>query len=271
MRASSRAAAAAVQEAFTGVLRGTANRAALGEDLFGASAVIDANPSLRRALADPSREPSAKQVLAERIFGGKVSADAAVLLGSVASGRWSEERDFADTVETLAVQSVLAQAESAGRIDAVEDELFRFERIVASDSALRDTLSSRNTDGPGKAALVRRLLEGKAQPETIRLAEQAVTTPRGRRLDAVLNTFVRLAAERRDELTALVTVAAPLSEQQQARLRSALERIYGKAVTLQTVLDESVVGGIRVQIGDEVVDGTVLRRLDEAKRHITGK
>lgn len=270
MRGSSRAAAAAVQEAFDAVLDGGVDRAALGEELFAASAVIDANPSLRRALADPSGEPQAKAALAERVFGGKLSPEATSLLGVVASGRWAEEGDLGDTVEALAVQSLLAKAEGEGRIDAVEDELFRFERIVAGDTELRDTLSSRNEDAAGKSALVARLLAGKAQPETLRLAQQAVSTPRGRRLDRVMGRFLKLAATRRDELTALVTVAAPITEQQSARLRTALEGIYSKAVTLQVVVEPSIIGGIRVQVGDEVVDGTVLRRLDEARRHISG-
>jgi len=270
MRGSSRASAAAVQEAFSGVRDGPVDRAAVGEDLFSASAVIDANPSLRRALADPSREPEAKKALAERLFGGKVSAEAVSLLGAVVSARWAQEGDLADTVESLAVQSFLAKAEGEGRIDAVEDELFRFERIVAGDTGLRDTLSSRNTDAKGKSNIVAILLAGKAQPETVRLAQQAVSTPRGRRLDRIMEHFLKLAGTRREELTALVTVAAPLSDQQQARLRSALERLYGKPVKLQIVTDTDVVGGIRVQIGDEVVDGTVVRRLDEARRHITG-
>lgn len=270
MRGSSRGAYAAVQEAFDAVLAGAADRAALGEDLFAVSAVIDANPSLRRALADPSRDGAAKRVLAQRLFGSRVSAEAAELVGATAAGRWAQEGDFADTVESLGVQALLSQAEREGRIDAVEDELFRFERIVAGDSELRDALSLRNTDVQGKAVLVRRLLEGKAHPETVRLAEHAVTSPRGRRLDRVLTGYLRLAATRREQLTALVTVATPLTEQQQARLRTALEQIYGKPVVLQIVLDTAVVGGIRVQIGDEVVDGTVLRRLDEARRHIAG-
>ena len=89
-------------------------------------------------------------------------------------------------------------------------------------------------------------------------------------LDRVLEEYLRLAAVRRDELTALVTVAAPLTEQQHARLASALEAHYGKPVTLQLVEDPAVMGGIRIQVGDEVVDGTVLRRLEEARRHVTG-
>ena len=135
---------------------------------------------------------------------------------------------------------------------------------------MRDTLSSRNTDGEGKAGVVATLLEGKAHPETVRLAQQAVRVPRGRRLDRVLAAYLDLAANRRDELTALVTVASALTEQQAARLRTQLETMYGKSVSLQTVVDPHVLGGIRVQVGDEVMDGTISARIDQARRHVTG-
>ena len=93
---------------------------------------------------------------------------------------------------------------------------------------------------------------------------------RGRRLDRVLAAYLDLAANRRDELTALVTGASALTEQQAARLRTQLETMYGKSVSLQTVVDPHVLGGIRVQVGDEVMDGTISRRIDQARRHVTG-
>ncbi|MBM6405485.1 F0F1 ATP synthase subunit delta [Phycicoccus sp. CSK15P-2] len=270
MRGSSRGAARESSAAFDKTLRGRVNAAKLAEELFAVTGVVESSASLRRALADPSREGSAKSGLARSLFDGKVGAPALKLVEAVAAQRWAAERDFGDMLESLAVQALLASAEKAGHIDRVEDELFRFERIVAADPGLRDTLSSRNSDADGKASLVRGLLDGKAAPETIRLAEQAVRVPRGRRLDRVMESYLELASQRRDELAALVTVAAPLTEQQQARLRSALEAHYGKSVTLQVVQDPAVMGGIRVQVGDEVVDGTVLRRLEEARRHVTG-
>ena len=270
MRGSSRGASREADQAFEGALKSSSDSMALAEEIFAVTAVVEGNASLRRALADPSRPGEAKSKLARSVFGGKVGSSTLVLLMQVAGQRWADERDLADTLESLAVQSVLAHAEEERRIDRVEDELFRFERIVAGDPALRDTLSSRNSDSDGKAALVRTLLESKTAPETVRLAEQAVRVPRGRRLDRTLERFLELASQRRDELTARVTAATALTDQQSARLRTALEQHYGKPVTLQVVLDESVVGGLRVQVGDEVVDGTVQRRLDEARRHITG-
>ena len=270
MRGSSRGSAKAAQAALDAALAGDPGWDAIAEELFAVTGVVDGNASLRRALADPSREGSDKSGLARSLFGGKIGETTTGLVADVAGQRWSAERDLADTLESLAVQALLATAERERRIDRVEDELFRFERIVAGNPGLRDTLSARNTDASGKAALVHGLLEGKTAPETGRLVEQAVRSPRGRRIDQVLEDYLHLAAQRRDELTAHVTVAAPLTEQQHSRLRSALEGHYGKSVSLQVIEDPAVMGGIRVQVGDEVVDGTVLRRLDEARRHVTG-
>ncbi|MGL5819364.1 MAG: F0F1 ATP synthase subunit delta [Phycicoccus sp.] len=270
MRGSSRAAAVAARSAFDAALDSSRDWPALAEELFAVTGVVEGNASLRRALADPSREGEAKAALARSLFDSRLSAPTVDLVAAVAGQRWSAERDLGDTLEGLAVQTLLARAEREGRIDRVEDELFRFERIVAGDPGLRDVLSSRNTDGEGKAGVVDALLEGKAAPETRRLARQAVRVPRGRRLDRVMEAYLDLASRRRDEVNALVTVAGPLTEEQSGRLGTALERLYGKRILLQVVLDPRVVGGSRVQVGDEVVDGTVLRRLDEARRHVAG-
>jgi F-type H+-transporting ATPase subunit delta len=270
MQGSSRVAAAKGQEVLDGLLADGVDPSALADELFAVTGAVDGSAALRRALADPSGEGEAKRALAISLFGGKVSDDAVRILGELVSQRWTSGRDLTDTLEGLGVQSLLAGAEHQGRIDQVEDELFRFERTVAGSSGLRDALSVRNTDADGKAKLVDTLLAGKASPETVRLARQAASVPRGRKIDRTLEEYLRLASVRRDQLTAVVTSAVHLDEQQQARLRSSLEGIYGKTVILQTVVDPHVVGGIHVRVGDEVVDGTIARRIDEARRHVTG-
>lgn len=270
MHGTSRAAAAEGQAALAAALTPRANAAALADDLFGILGILDGSASLRRALADSSREGVDRQQLAQRLFEGRVGKPATAVIGTLSAQRWAQDRDLTDTIESLAVQAVLVGAEKAGRADAVEEELFRFERTVAGNNELRDVLSVRNTDGPGKAGLVERLLSGKAAPETIRLAVQSVRNPRGRRIDRILGAYLKLAAERRNELSAVVTTAVPLTAQQEARLRSALESVYDTSVTIQPVVDASVVGGIHVRVGDEVLDGTIIHRLDDARRHLSG-
>jgi len=200
------------------------------------------------------------------LFGPKISGAATALLKALVSERWSDDQDLGDATESLAVEAVVAAAEQGGRLDALEDDLFRFERVVAADTDLRNALSAQGGDESVKAALVEALLEGKASAETIRLVRQAAVSPRGRRFGRVLESYLAIAARRREQLTATVTVAVALDDTQRRRLAQALSGIYNRPVQINVVLDPAVVGGIRVQVGDEVVDGTILRRVQEAER-----
>lgn len=269
MRGSSRSAAAAGDAAY-GEVVGSVDAATLADELFAAGATIEGNATLRRALTDPSREPEAKDGLARRLFGGKVSDQATHVLAVLAAGRWSQERDLTDSIEALGVNALAESADRAGRLGDVEDQLFRFERLVAGTPALRDALTNRQTDPAGKADLVGRLLDGKAAPETVRLARQAVGKRSDKRLDAIFEGFLKQIAERRGQLTALVTSATALSAPERVRLSEALTRLYDRPIQIQSVLDPAVVGGLRVQVGDEVIDGTVATKIEGARRHFGG-
>ena len=266
MQGSSRAAFAAGHDAFAATLGSGADWSALAEDLFGVTGALDSSASLRRALVDPSRDAKAKRGLVEGLFGPKISAGAISVLNALVSQRWSDDRDLGDATEALAVEAVVASAESGDRVDALEDDLFRFGRVVAADSGLRDALSAQGGDENAKAALVGALLNGKASAETIRLARQAASSPRGRRFDRVLASYLAVAAKRREQLTATVTAAVAMDDAHRSRLAQALTGIYHRPVQINVVIDPAVVGGIRVQVGDEVVDGTILRRVQEAER-----
>ena len=266
MQGSSRAAAAASRDAFTGALAAGADRSRLAEELLAVVAVIDGNATLRRAIGDPSREGADKAAFAERLFGGKVSADTVAVVKGVVSQRWSAERDLSDTLEAYAVEAVVAEAETADRADRLEDELFRFERIVASDSALRGALTDLTAPAASRGSLVDSLLEGKVAPETLFLARQAVTSPRGRRFDRTIEKYLEIAATRREQQTAIVTSAVPINDADRDRLADGLSRIYGGKVHVNTVVDPRVLGGVKVEIGNEIIDGTVIRKLDGARR-----
>ncbi|MEJ2579571.1 MAG: F0F1 ATP synthase subunit delta, partial [Kineosporiaceae bacterium] len=226
------------------------------------------HPGLRRALTDPSRDGTAKAELITRLVGGSVCGPAADLLSGLVRGRWALATDLTDAVEALAVQAELAAAERGGRLDAVEDELFRFSRVVAGDSRLRDAFSLRTEGVERKAELVGRLLGSRVAAESLRLATRAATRPRGMRTEQVREVYVRAAAERRRQLVAEVVCAVPLTEGQRTRLAAALERGYGRPVRLNVDIDPGVVGGLRVQIGGDLIDGTLAARLDEAGRRL---
>jgi F-type H+-transporting ATPase subunit delta len=272
MQGVSRAAVAAGQERLEALLTGSAgtDSATVGEELFAVTDVLAANPGLRRALTDPSRDGESKAGLVGRLFGGRLGDATVDLLSGLVRDRWAQAGDLVDAVERYAVAAVLAGAERAGRLDNVEDELFRFARTIAGDQGLRDAFSARTEGRERKGELVRTLLGRRAAPETVRLAVQAATTPRGLRTEQVLENYVEAAAQRRRQLVAHVVAAVPLTEQQRSRLAAALQRQYGRPIRLNVDVDPEVVGGIRVEVGSEVLDGTVASRLDDARRRLAG-
>jgi F-type H+-transporting ATPase subunit delta len=265
MRGASQESLARAEEALAGVTAGED----LGSELFSVAKVLDGNGSLRRALTDPARPAAAKTGLVQQLFGGKVSAQALEILTAAVSGRWVGGRDLADALDQLSVEAEMAAADNRRKLDDVEDELFRLERVVAVERALSDKLSDRNIPLAPRQELIRGLLQSKADATTVRLAERAVDG-RGRSFLASLRAFQVAAAARRNASIATVRVATDLSEADRTRLAEALGRQYGREIQLNVVVDPNVVGGVRVDIGDEVIDGTIAARLDEAQRRIAG-
>jgi F-type H+-transporting ATPase subunit delta len=242
----------------------------IAEDLAAVVGLLDREISLRRVLTDPAASGERKSALVRALLEGRVGEQAVGIVADTAAAPWSRARDLADAIETLSVLASVGEAERGGYIDDLEDTLFRFGRVVNGNPELRGVLADPTIPAERKAELVRSLLEGKVEPATMRLIEQVVTQPRGRRLDVVLEEYAELAATYRRQVVALVRVARPLTDEQRQRLAAALQRIYGHEVQLNIIIDKDVVGGISVQVGDEVIDGTVATRLDDARRGMTG-
>lgn len=268
MRGSSRASLADAKDRLSALLPRT-SASQLADELFSVTAVLDRQPAVRRALADPASARSARTGLAQALLRDKVSADTVELVSSVASSQWAESADLADAIEQLAVLALVAEADRAGQLDDLEDDLFRFGRVVGSQAELRAALSNPFAPANAKQDLVTSLLGGKVIPQTIQLVTQAALHPRGRSLDRSLEEYARLAAEYRERLVAEVRVASELSAAQRERLAAALAQAYGHRVHLNIVLDPAVIGGMIIRIRGEQIDGSVATRLAEIRRRLT--
>jgi F-type H+-transporting ATPase subunit delta len=245
-----------------------AEAARVGDELFGVVGVLDGQVALRRALSDPAIEPDRKAALIESVVGAKVGATTLEIVGGVVRSRWSRMRDLADALEQLAVLASLIGADGTGPADEVEDELFRFARVVESVPALREALADHNLPTQNKVSVVDALLGGKVTPTTVALVVQLVTHPRGRKPEAALAEYGEIAAHRRRRFVARVSTAMALSNDEQSRLRAALAHLYGHDIHLQVEIDPQIVGGLVVQVGDEVIDGSVVGRLAEARQQL---
>lgn len=239
---------------------------AAGEQLLFAARTIGSSPQLTSALTDRSVEPEAKAGLIGSIFGGFTAAARGLLEGMVAS-RWSSGDELLAGIEEIGIRAV---AQSAPASVEVESELFAFGRAVASDAELELAIGSKRGDAEGKLSLVQSLLGRSASPQTLAIAGHLVQQPRGRRIGALVRHGAALVADVAGKGVATVTVAQPLTVAQGDAISASLQRRYGRAFTLDQVIDPAVIGGARVQVGDEVIDGSVAARLTELKLRLAG-
>jgi len=265
----SRASLAEAKERLEAVIP-SADLGTLGGDLFAVLHLIDREHGLRRAVSDPARDGADKAQLVQALLEGKVSPAALELVADVVRLRWSKPSELSDAIETLAVTAESARAEQAGQIDDLEDELFRFSRVVEGEPELRGALAGAGLPDERKQGLVDALLGGKVTPATLQLITELVLRPRGRSLEGGLAEYGRLVAQRRQRLVALVRSPVELSEAQRTRLAAVLAAAYGHEVHLNIELDSEAVGGLSIQIGDEIIDGTIAGRLDDVRRRLAG-
>lgn len=234
---------------------------ATGEQLLAASLVVGNEARLRAALADDSATAADRTSIVGAVF-GKYTKVAQVVLGALATSRWSSSDDLVAGIERLGIEAV---ASSAPKTLSISDELFVLSTAVASNPELELALGSKLGSIEGKIALMGSLLEGKASEQTVVILSALLAQPRGRRMAELVRFASAIVAEQAGFSIATVTVANPLNAAQAARLEQALSTQRGVGIRINQVIDPAVLGGMRVQIGAEVIDGTVSNRLTDLR------
>lgn len=266
MRGSSRTSLGNATEALEAVLP-TLDGQALGQELFAVAGTFAGSASLRRTLTDPSRSGDGKAAAVQQFLSGKVSPAAVETIQGLVRQRWSEPADFVAAVEVLGVTSVLAAAERDNGLDQVSEELFRVERLLDAHTELQQAISDEQVPSDLRLKLVTDVLSDKARPETVALVRQAVRHNHRRSASTALAEFSELAAARTARSVARVESATPLGPVHVDRLRAALQRIYGRPIHVNVDVVPEVVGGIRIRVGDEVIDATTVSRLNDVRRN----
>lgn len=240
--------------------RGTVDLAT-GEQLLSAALVVNGSHELRAALADDTAEDSDRLGVVDSVFASYTETAKAVL-GSLATSRWSSEDDLVAGVEELGIRAL---ASSAPKGLSIDDELFEFGVAVTSDSELELALGSKLGAVDGKVSLVTSLLKGKASEQTIAILKALLAQPRGRRIAELIRYAATIVADEAGNGIATVTVAAALDGAQRTRLAAALGKQYGRDIRINEIVDPVILGGMRVQVGSEVIDGTISNRIADLR------
>lgn len=232
----------------------------VGEGLLAASRLVGSSGQLKSSLADPAVPHSAKTALVDRVF-GSLSKTAKQIISQLASSRWSDQDDFVSGIEELGFRSL---AVSAGKSADIPSELFAFGQLISSNGDLELAVSSKLGDPDSKAKLVLGLLKGKVSAEASAIIEHLVRFSRGRRIGATIRSAQEIVADQSKLVIATVTVAKELNSAQVDRLRKGLASRFGDP-RIQQILDPSIIGGVRINVGGVVIDDTVATRLRDLK------
>lgn len=268
MRAISEAALTAAKERWNALLveKGS-GETDFANELFAVASALGSSVALSRSLTDPARTAEDRTKLASDVFSGKVSGEVLDLLKGLVREHWAADDDLLTALDEVGIDSILASAQREGRLGDVEDELYRAMRLLKDQRELRLSMANRNRSLEDREALARRVFSSGA-PETVELIAHAVGKIDEASLAQSLAHYGKLAADRSKHLVATVTAAMPLTTEQEARLASILGARYDKEVALHVNLDPKIVGGLRIAVGDDVIDGTLATRLAAVRDEI---
>ena len=268
LRSASRESLAALVAKFDEVAAdlGPEQLSSVADDLASVAKLLTRESVLTRHLADPADDPTPKLGLLETLLEGKVGDTSLEVLKAAVSGRWSSDANLVDAVEHVARLALLVRAEREEVAGDVEEQLFRFSRILDTQPGLATLLSDYSAPTEGRVKLLRDVLDSGSgvNATTVQLLSQTVELLRGERADDAVLDLAELAVARRGEVVAHVSAAADLSDAQRTRLTEVLTRIYGHPVSLQLHINPELLGGLNIAVGDEVIDGTLSSKLAAA-------
>lgn len=251
-------------------MRGEAAIDGLAAELFALADLLGREKTLRLALADSGQSPDVRSGLLRSLLTERLGALALEVGDRAVRARWSSDLDLVLGIESLADQSSFMSADARGDLDATEDEIFRFGRVVDASPDLQMALINPSLPTSAKAGIVNDLLEGRVTASTREVLGFAVGHLHGRRIDSAVDALADAAARQRQRIVAEVRVAQPLDPDQERRLTEALSTLKGRRVRLNVAVDPAVLGGVHVTVGDEVIDGTIAARLEQARRTMLG-
>ncbi len=240
----------------------------VASDLTSFAKLLRSEAVLAKCFSEPADAGDGKAGLVETLLSGKISDTALEIVKTAVSQRWSSEADLVFAVGHVARLALLVRAERNNETSEVEDELFRFGRVLDSESQLNQLLSDHTSPAEGRIGLLDGVLGENANSTTEALLNQTIELLAGERADVAARELAQLAVARRGEVVAHVTAAAGLSDGQRSRLTEVLTRIYGHPVSLQIHLDPDVLGGLKIAVGEEAIDGSLSSRLTAAETQL---
>lgn len=241
----------------------------IGNELFTITSALDNNIQLERALTDPSRPTADKVAVFKEMVGDQVHPMTTEIMTDLVSRRWSRARDIANAVEDFGVDAMMYYADATDSTLQVSIELSRLHSSLLNLPVVRSKLYDDQAPSEVRVKLFRELFGDKnLNKVTMRLAEHATCNLRRRRYLETIQWLINKFSRHMGESMVTVTTATPLKKEQIERLIDVYSAKVGRQVHINSVVDPTVLGGMRIQVGDEVTDNTVVAQLQNLHRRV---
>ena len=232
--------------------------------------MLDRNIRLERALTDPSRPVEDKVALLNKLVGDQAHEMTMEILTDLVGRRWSRVSDIANAVEDFGVDGMMYYADATDATLQVSIELAELHSALLNLPVIRSGLSSDHAPAEARIKLLYALVGNKdLNKVTMRLAEHAACNPRNRRYLSTIHWLINKFSRHMGESMVTVTTAAPLNQEQVDKLIAVYSKKLGRPVHINSNVDPTVIGGMRIEIGDEVTDNTVVAQLQQLQRRVT--
>ena len=241
----------------------------IGNELFTITKVFDGSIQLERALTDPSRPVADKVAVLKELLGGNAHPMTMEIMTDLVSRRWSRVRDIANAVEDFGVDAMMYYADATDATLQVSIELSELHSALLNLPVVRSKLYDYQATSEARVKLFREVFSGKTLNKvTMRLAEHATCNLRRRRYLETIQWLIDKFSRHMGESMVTVTTATPLKKEQIKRLVEVYSAKVGRQVHINSVVDPTVLGGMRIQVGDEVTDNTVVAQLQNLHRKV---
>lgn len=239
----------------------------LGEEMFTITDTLDANPRLYRALTDPGRPTADKTAILKTILGNRVMPLTMDIMNDLVSRTWSRARDINNAVEDFGVDAMMYRADADKTTLPVSIELAQLQSVLLNLPVVRSRLSAEAAPAAARLELLHAVIDPMDfHPVTVMLAEHCARNPRRRRYLETIQWLIAKFSRHMGESMVVITTAAPLTQQQIDSLIAIYSKKVGRPVHINSVVDPTVLGGMRIQVGDEVTDNTVVAQLENLQR-----
>lgn len=244
--------------------------ASIGEDLFGVVGVLHESHALVHGLTNVARTPDDRAALAATVFGSKISDDALKIVVALSREHWTRSEGLPASLEDLGVDACLLAAAENTRSSTVPQELVDAYTLVLNNRDLRIQLSDLGEGNPeDRAALAGKIFSGHLDPITVRLVSRAARSAAYGRLAQTLRGYADRAAGLEGKTLAIATSARPLTSEQVERLHALAERRWDRPIVLTTTVDPALIGGFRLDVGEESMDTSIRQDINAAKLAMT--